>query len=162
MNGPSRIALAALRQNRAFAKLIMDGCTWLLPHTEIGSLESTLDIDHEVQVPHSIGAIALGGEWWSVYCLSGELQPLPQIPNSRRTCALLDNGIDRFGLACDQVEMLTEAPRLLALPACMGLPDSPIQALALLDDRLGCVTTAEHLAARLATLAALAENNDER
>ena len=55
--------------------------------------------------------------------------------------------------------MLTETPRLLALPACMGLPDSPIQALALLDNQLGCVTTAEHLAARLA---GLMENIDER
>lgn len=159
MNGPSRITLAALDQNRAFAKLTLDGCAWLLPHTEIGSLESILDIDQEVQVPQSIGAIALGGEWWPVYCLSGELQPLAQIPNNRRTCALLDNGIDRFGLICDQVEMLTETPRLLALPACMGLPDSPIQALALLDNQLGCVTTAEHLAARLA---GLMENIDER
>jgi hypothetical protein len=39
----------------------------------------------------------------------------------------------------------------------MALPDSPIQALALLDDGLGCVTTTEHLAA---LLAAVVENAD--
>jgi hypothetical protein len=92
-----------------------------------------------------------------VYCLSGELQILPQMPDGRRVCPLLSNGADRFSLVCDRVEALAGSPRLLALPACMALPDSPIQALVLLDDGLGCVTTTEHLAA---LLAAVVENAD--
>ncbi|MCP5158473.1 MAG: hypothetical protein H6975_03490 [Gammaproteobacteria bacterium] len=150
MNRPARTTLAELRNIRVFARLSLDGHSWLLPQTEVCALESTLDIDREVQAPHSIGAIALGGEWWPVYCLSGELQRLLQMPGSRRACILLDNGADRFSLVCDQVETLAEAPHLLALPACMGALDSPIQALALLDSKLGCVTTTEHLAALLA------------
>ena len=153
MNRPVRTTLAELREIRALAKLTLDGHLWLLPQAEIHSLESPLDIDQEVQAPRGIGAIALGGEWWPVYCLSGELRLLPQLPDSRRICALLDNGADRFGLVCDQVETLAETPPLLALPACMGTPDSPIQALAPLDRGLGCVTNTEHLAALLATLA---------
>ncbi|MDG4553058.1 MAG: hypothetical protein P9E24_02240 [Candidatus Competibacter sp.] len=153
MNRPARNTLDELREIRALATLTLDGYPWLLPQTEIHSLESPLDIDREVQAPHSIGAIALGGEWWPVYCLSGELQLLPQLPDSRRICALLDNGVDRFGMVCDQVEALAKTPPLLALPACMGTPDSPIQALAPLGGGLGCVTNTEHLAALLATLA---------
>lgn len=152
MNRPAPTTLVELRAIRLFARLTLDRYQWLLPQTEIYSLESLADIDQDVRAPHSIGAIGLGGQWWSVYCLSGELQRLRQIPASRRTCALLDNRADRFGLVCDQVETLADAPRLLELPACMRVPDSPIQALALLDGQLGCVTTTEHLAALLAAL----------
>ena len=158
MNGRTQTtALADLQATRAFAVLTLDGRKWLLPQAEIQSLESLLDIDPEVRIPHSVGAVAFAGEWWPVYCLSGELRILPHMPDSRRACPLLDNGADRFGLVCDRVEALAGSPRLLALPACMALPDSPIQALVLLDDGLGCVTTTEHLAA---LLAAVVENAD--
>ncbi len=157
MNGQAQPALVQLRETPAFAVLTLDGYKWLLPQAEIQSLESILDIDREVRVPHSVGAVAFTDQWWPVYCLSGELQILPHLPDSRRVCPLLDNSADRFGLVCDSVETLAEAPRLLALPACMVLPDSPIQALVLLNDGLGCVTTTERLAA---LLAAVVENDD--
>jgi hypothetical protein len=152
MNGRTQTALTNLRETRTFVVLTLDGCKWLLPQAEIQSLESLLEVDREVQAPHSVGAVAFAGEWWPVYCLSGELRILPHIPESRRTCPLLDNGADRFGLVCDRVEALAGSPHLLPLPACMALPDSPIQALVLLDDGLGCVTTTEHLAALLAAV----------
>ncbi len=155
MNGQVRSALAELQEIRAFAVLTLDGRKWLVPQAEIQSLESLLDIDREVQIPHSVGAVAFAGEWWPVYSLSGELRILPQLPDSRRACPLLDNGADRFGLVCDRLETLAEAPRLQALPACMALLDSPIQALVLLDNELGCVTTTE----RLAALIAIAEDS---
>ncbi len=158
MNGRTQPVLTALQaMTQAFAVLTLDGCKWLLPQAEIQSLESILDIDREVRIPHSVGAMAFAGEWWPAYCLSGELQILPQMPDGRRACILLDNGADRFGLVCDRVEALAGAPRLLALPACMALPNSPVQALVLLNDGLGCVTTTEHLAA---LLAAVVENVD--
>ncbi len=158
MNEPTpTTALADLQAIQAFAILTLDGRKWLLPQAEIRALEALLDIDPEVRIPHSVGAAAFAGKWWPAYCLSGELQLLPRLPDSRRACLLLDNGADHFGLLCDQVEALTAAPRLLPLPACMTLPDSPIQALVLLDDGLGCLTTTEHLAA---LLAASVENAD--
>lgn len=157
MSGPIRAALADLRKIQGFTALILDGRKWLLPQPEIRLLGSLLDIDQEVRAPGSIGAFALEDEWWPVYCLSGELQLLPQLAANRRVCPLLGNGADRFGLVCDRVESLVEPPRLAALPACMAPPDSPIQALALFRDGLGCVTTTEHLAA---LIAAVAENAD--
>ncbi|MDS4030579.1 MAG: hypothetical protein RKO66_10955 [Candidatus Contendobacter sp.] len=158
MNRPAQAtALADLQTIRAFAVLTLDGRKWLLPQAEIQALESLLDIDREVRIPCSIGAVAFADEWWPVYCLSGELRILSDLPDGRRACPLLDNGADRFGLVCDQVEALTAAPRLLAPPACMTPPDSPIGALALLNDELGYVTTTEHLAA---LIAAALENFD--
>ena len=151
MNRPAQAtALADLQTIRAFTVLTLDGRKWLLPQAEIQALESLLDIDREVRIPCSIGAVAFADEWWPVYCLSGELQVMPQILDERRACPLLTNGADRFGLICERVDGLAKPPRLFALPVCMTLPDSPIQALAWLDDGLGCVTTTEHLAALLA------------
>jgi hypothetical protein len=152
MNGRIQPGLAGLREIQAFAVLTLDGYQWLLPQAEIQSLESLLDLDREVRIPYSIGAVAFAGKWWPVYCLSGELQILSQPPDNRRVCLLLNNDADRFGLVCDQIDLLVGVPPLLALPACMALPDSPIQALVLLDTGLGCVTTTERLAALLATV----------
>lgn len=146
------MAWADLQAIPSFAVLTLGGRKWLLPQAEIRTLESILDIDREVRIPHSVGAVAFGKEWWPVYCLSGELQILPQLPDDRRACPLLSNGADRFGLICERVDGLAKPPRLFALPACMRLPGSPIQALAWLDDGLGCVTTTEHLAALLAAV----------
>ncbi len=132
MNRPTRTALADLQAIRAFAVLTVDGYKWLLPQAEIQSLESILDIDREVCIPHSIGAVAFTGQWWPAYCVSGDFQALPQLPNARRVCPLLTDGVDSFGLVCDRVDALAEPPLLFALPACMVLPDSPVQALVLL------------------------------
>ena len=135
----------------ALAVLVLDGRPWLLPQAEVASLEPLLDLDPEVRAPRGIGAIAYRDAWWPVYCLSGELRILPRISERGRVCLLLNNGADQFGLVCDQVEVLAEPPLLYPLPACMRLPDSPIEALALLDAGLSCVTTAEHLARLIAT-----------
>lgn len=135
----------------ALTVVVLDERRWLLPQTEVASLEPLLDIDSEVRPPKSIGAIAYRDAWWPVYCVSGELRTMPRMPEKRRFCLLLDNGADQFGLVCDQVESLTDSPPLFPLPACMRLPDSPIEALALLDAGLGCATTVEHIARLIAT-----------
>jgi hypothetical protein len=161
MNEPIQAALADdLRKVQTFTALTLltlEEHKWLLPQAEIRLLGSPLDIDQEVRVPHSIGAIAFENEWWPVYCLSGELRLLPQPSTHHRVCLLLSNGADRFGVVCDRVESLTESPRLAALPACMALPDSPIQALVLFQGGLGCLTTTERLAALIATIAEKAD-----
>lgn len=151
MNSQIQNQVDALQAVRTFVMIILDGYQWLLPQTEVQALETLLDIDREVRVPQSIGAIAFAGEWRPVYCLSGELHLLPHIPAERRICLLLDNGADCFGLACDQIETVLEPFHLHSVPVCMTSPDSPIQALALLNQTLGCVTTTEHIARLIAT-----------
>ncbi len=142
--------LDALQEIPTFAALTLDGCTWLLPQTEVQTLETLLDVNPDVRAPQSIGAIAYAGEWRPVYCLSGELRLLTQLPAARRICLLLNNDADCFGLACDQVETLSGPLRLHRTPACMTPPDSPIQALALLEEGLGCVTATEQIARLIA------------
>lgn len=152
MNRPAPTMLVELRAMRLFARLTLMATSGYCRKPRF-ILWSRCWISTRTCERHTVSALsdwaANGG---SEYRLSGELQRLRQIPDSRRTCTLLDNRADRFGLVCDQVETLAEAPRLLELPACMKLPDSPIQALALIDGELGCVTTTEHLAALLAAL----------
>ncbi len=149
---PGFVTLDTLQQHRALALAMLDGCRWLLPPGEVHSLEPALDIDPAVRAPHSLGAIAFAGVWWPVYCLSGELRLLPQLPEQRRVCLLLDNGVDRFGLAADEFQMLAPPPPLFAVPGCMAPPDAPIRALARFDTGIGGVTDTECLAALLATL----------
>ena len=143
--------LAATMDIRSFTRLTLDGRQWLVPRAEAQGLEALLDLDREVQAPYSVGALGIAGEWWPVYCLSGELRLLPELPVARQACLLLSNGVDRFGLACDQVDTAPESLALHPAPACMNPPDSPILALAVLEQGLGCVTTTEQLARWIAT-----------
>ena len=152
MNRPLPTALAELQDIPLLSLVTVDGHRWLLPQAEIRLLGPLLDIDQELRTPCSIGAVGFEGEWWPVYCLSGELRLLAQLAANRRICLLLSNGVDRFGLVCDQVEPLGKAVRFAPLPACMTTPDSPIQAITQLEGQIACVTTTEHLAAFIAAL----------
>ncbi|MBK7540719.1 MAG: chemotaxis protein CheW [Candidatus Competibacteraceae bacterium] len=152
MNRPLPTTLAELQEIQLLSLVTVDGHHWLLPQAEIRLLGPLLDIDQELTTPCSIGAVGFEGEWWPVYCLSGELRPLAQLTANRRICLLLSNGSDNFGLVCDQVEPLRAIVRFAPLPACMMPPDSPIQAITLLEGKIACVTTTEHLAAFIAAL----------
>ena len=80
-----------------------------------------------------IGAIALGGEWWPVYCLSGELRLLPQPPDNRGSVHYWIMAWIASVLLCDQVETLAETPPAGAA-GLHGVARFPIQALAPLDE----------------------------
>jgi hypothetical protein len=151
MSEPHPAGPAAVPEPQNFTRLTLDGWQWLIPRIEAQGLESLLDLDREVRVPHSIGALGIAGEWWPVYCLSGELRLLPELAATRQVCLLLSNGVDRFGLACDQVDTVPEALLLHPVPVCMTSPDSPMLALAVLAQGLGCVTATEPLARLIAT-----------
>lgn len=152
MNRCDQDSLEALRKTPAFAVFTLDDRQWLVPQAEVQALETLLDVNPEVPTPHSIGAIAFAGEWWPVYCLSGEWHLLAESSTEQRICLLLNNGTDCFGLACDHIETLTGPLHLHPVPICMAPPDLPIQALVLLGQRLGCVTTTEQIARRIATI----------
>ncbi len=150
MNVQLLATLEELRQHRVLALLTIDNYQWLLPQTEVHSLELLSDIDPEVRAPNAVGALPLAGEWWPVYCLSGEFNILQRIPEQRRVCVMLDNKADRLALACDQIETLNPPPPLSPVPASMASPNSPLCALTLINAELGCVTNTERLAERLA------------
>ena len=138
----------ALLEPERLAVLTLDGRKWLLPQREIQSLEPLLDVVADDGSPDRMGVIAFQENWWPVYCVSGELDVLREIPAARRVCVLLNDGDNQFALVCDQVEALDEErPRIRPLPACMALPDSPLQALLVYKGGLGCITTTVRLAA---------------
>lgn len=158
MNRATPRALAELENVRFLSLLTVDGRKWLLPQMETRLLGSLLDIDPDVRAPQSIGAVGFQGEWWPIYCLSGEMQPLPRLTPNRRICLLLSNGADNFGIVCDQIESFERRALYHPLPACMRSARSPIQALIALKGEIGCVITTEQLAAYIAELAKEAEN----
>jgi len=132
---------------RGYGALILDGRRLLVPQQEIVSLEPLLDMTHELQIPGAVGTLPFREAWWPVFCLSGNLDLLTELPDGRRYCMLLTNGEDGFGLACDQIEPLRQQPgRLQPLPTCMKLPHSPVQGLVVIRDGLGYVTDTASLA----------------
>lgn len=158
MNGSISETLAELEAVRLLSLLTVDGRKWLLPQLETRLLGSLLDIDPEVRAPHSIGAVGFQGEWWPVYCLSGEMELMPRLTPNRRICLLLSDGANNFGIVCDQIASFERRDRYHPLPACMRPARSPIQALIALESAVACVTTTERLAAFLAQFEEEAEN----
>lgn len=130
-----------------YAVLTIDQRKLLLPQREIHTLESVLDVITATDVPNAIGSFTLAGNSWPVYCLSGQLDLMLELPGTRRICVLLKDSTQGLGLVCDQIEPLgREDLRLQPLPPSMKTPTSPIQALVLRHDAIGCVTTTAHLA----------------
>jgi chemotaxis signal transduction protein len=106
-----------------------------------------MDLTTAPQEPPVIGSFTLAGELWPVFSLSGELDVLLETPSTRRMCLLLKDGSHALGLTCDQIEPLRQQNmRLQPLPPCMNTTTSPVQALVLHGDAIGCVTTTARLA----------------
>lgn len=130
-----------------YAVISIDNRKLLIPQKEINSLESILDLETTSQEPPAVGSFTLGGEPWPVYCLSSELDLLLDIPSTRRMCALLKDSNHALGLACDQIEPLRQQNmQLQPLPLSMNTSTSPVQALVLHENGIGCVTTTSRLA----------------
>lgn len=121
----------------------------LLPQREIRSLESVLDVRRQGAVPPAVGAIALAGETWPVYCLSGEeLAVTADMSANRRVCLLLDDGGHRLAIVCDQIEMLAvPLQRRYPLPVCQAKPEALVERLVVRDATVACLTTTARLAA---------------
>jgi hypothetical protein len=141
--------------SQTFALLTVDDWQWLIPQGDIHSLEPVFDItayseaevaDDALVAPDPVGIITLAGEPWPIYCVAGDFSPLHTIPDTRRICILLRSGEFRWGLVCDQIEVLeSEQPRMQPVPACMAKPDSPLHALIRYENNLAYVTTVTHL-----------------
>lgn len=139
----------AVRQERV-ALLSIDSAMLLMPSREIRTLETILDLETARPPLHGVGWIAGEKDRWPVYCLSGELERMVVPGPHRRVCAVLQADDQRFGLLCDTVSLVGQhqVPRQ-PLPSAMARDDSPVLALAMLDGRLACVTSAGRIHALL-------------
>jgi hypothetical protein len=131
---------------RRFALLRLANIALLVPLHEVQSLESVEDIDTARRLRGSAGAMRRADSWLTVFCLSDNLEPQPELPAAFRICAILATGDTLVGLACQAVSTvddlaLTHHP----LPTCMRTAPSPIRALASEGEQVYCRTTVADL-----------------
>lgn len=134
--------------------LTISGLRLVLPESEIHALEAVSEVDRRQAEPFSVGWLQHAQQRWPVYCLSPELSLLADVPFERSTCVLLGAGDGCVGILCDGfgIEQSTGLPQ--DLPLAMRMPDTPIHGLIALDeDRIACVTSAQRLAAHVARMA---------
>jgi hypothetical protein len=132
--------------SRLFALLRLASVALLVPLHEVQSLESVEDIDKSRRVGGSAGALRRADSWVTVFCLSDNLEPQPELPAAFRMCAILATGGTLVGLACHAVSSVDDAALIHhPLPTCMRATHSPIRGLAKQGERVYCRTTAADL-----------------
>ena len=131
---------------RGYMQLVIGTANLLIPLKQIISLESVLDIKQDRTRPGQIGQIRVGDVRWPVYNLGEDLQFLDDMPPARKVCVCMGKETEGYGIVCDQVNNLKdEEAKLVALPLCMKTGLSPIEALAIRDKQVMCVTDFEAL-----------------
>jgi hypothetical protein len=139
-----------------FALLRLDETVLALAQSEVRAIEAADDVVPQDPPAGGVGWIAVAEQRWPVYSLTCELVLSGQPAPSRRMCALVGSGGQRFGLLCDEVEVTAFDPSAITpLPECMRLNDSPVTGVARRRDGLICMTSPQGLA-RLVGLPAAA------
>jgi len=86
--------------------------------------------------------------------MDAALNPLSAVPTNQRICVLLTLTGGYFGLLCSDVTTVPgPAVAFRPLPPAMATSHRPFHALALVEDRVGLVSTAETLAVYLSVKA---------
>ncbi len=133
------------------ALLTISGLRLALPQRQIRAIEAASVVDARDAEPFSAGWLRHAQQRWPVYCLSQELSLLAAVPAERRTCVMLGTDDGYMGILCDEVSIEQSLDQPHELPPAMHLPDTPILGLIALDEeRIACVTSAECLAAHVA------------
>jgi hypothetical protein len=121
--------------NDLYVLLVFDGLYLLVPQDDVESVEIRSDVRTDYTIDH--GAVG----WFSrhgysvetpIFCLSGELLLLPDIPESREYFVLLKTTENSIGILCDEVENLNikiQGLLIEPVPTIMQLPTSPISGL---------------------------------
>jgi len=149
------LAHAAAGTNAALLKI--SGLRMMLPQREIRALESGDSIVQLDAAPHSVGWLQHAQQRCPVYCLSQDLSLLPAAPPERRACVLLSAGAGYVGILCDDVSIAAQSQEQQhELPLAMRLPGTPVLALmAMGDEGIVCLTSAEQLVAHVVRLAGM-------
>lgn len=125
-----------------YIRLFFDDLNLLLPQHQLHTLEPVSDLQTPAVSQDGVGWMANGGHRWPVYCLSGALETMHLIPDNRRICVLVAHQSRAFGLVCENVDTMPEQELMSwPLPNCMYTPGTPINALALHDRRVYCMST---------------------
>jgi hypothetical protein len=80
------------------------------------------------------------------------------LPATWRICVMLGATGTLFGIVCEMVATIDEAEiQPFSMPTCMSHPTQPIRALALYQEQVLCITTANDLIAFMAPHASLSD-----
>lgn len=128
--------------SQRYVRLFFDGLNLLLPQHQLHTLEPVSDLQTTAGCEDGVGWITNGGYRWPVYCLSSALDMMNRCPHGRHICALVAHQSQAFGLVCEDVDTMPGQDLVSwSLPTCMYTPGTPINALALHDGRVYCITT---------------------
>ncbi len=117
-----------------YALINFDTIQLLIPQYEIETLEPVSEIDAIQENTRSIGLIKTLDKQWPIYCFDQTLELTSNMPNSHRICVLMSKQATNIGITCEQIKTLDQKfPCFQAIPSCMSNPDSPIDALVVLN-----------------------------
>jgi hypothetical protein len=132
----------SLEQCEHFACLTFAGTQLLIPQTDIYSLEPTVDMI-PTEANNSVGQLELAGTAWTLYALSADLTLLNQCPDNYHIAILLKNQ-PLFGLLCEQIASITRKDLSIhTVPTAMQNPASPLLALALINEQVRYISSAQ-------------------
>jgi hypothetical protein len=148
----------ATKSRQLYAALTLGSLILAVPQHEVHTLEPVLDIETAEPEGMRIGSIALAGSRWPVYCPSANLAAVSVLPATWRICVMLGATGTLFGIVCEMVATIDEAEmQPFPMPTCMSHPTQPIRALALYQEQVLCITTANDLIAFMAPHASLSD-----
>jgi hypothetical protein len=148
----------ATKTRQLYATLMLGSLALAVPQHEMHTLEPVLDIETAEPEGMRIGSIALAGSRWPVYCLSANLEAASVLPATWRICVMLGATGTLFGIVCEMVAMIDGAEiQSFSMPTCMSHPMQPIRALALYQEQVLCITTANDLIDFMAPPASLSD-----
>lgn len=134
-------------QSSGYALLAIDKLKLLIPQQQIKSLEMREDMDNAETSGDVVGYLEFEQRLRPVFCFNDDLSVLNPAPLKRRVCILLQAKNDLFGILCDHAELLNDAvihPQPFA--ECMATADSPLQSLAIIDNDITSISSADLLA----------------
>lgn len=132
------------------AEIVIDGQSLLISHVHIHSVEPILDVRLRSDQGRAIGLIELGDTQWPVFCISGDLDILTSMPARRRACVLLKSDHGGVAFLCDEVRVVDNtALNLVPVPGCMRGEHDLMESLAVLDEKVTCVLSADGLSSML-------------
>lgn len=141
--------LTGLTTETGWVILSIDNTQLTLPGAELVSIE--LHRALELETDEDTGIVAWlnqADKKWPVYCVNGDLALLSMIPAGRSFSIFIKHDGAIIGLLCDRVRKLPPEDLLLAqkLPLCLHHPQSPVEALALVDNEPTGIISAAALA----------------
>lgn len=138
--------IANIKQSQLFAHLKLGKLDLLIPQSDVFSLEPTLDMSPLPEFAPIVGQMWQAQTLWSLYAFSENLTLLDECPVHYRVVILLKNTDYSYGIICEQVQSIErEQVQIQSLPSAMETTHSPLLALALYEEKVRCISSAQAL-----------------